>query len=495
MAGRLIRTLLAVIPVCALLAAPAEKGQLDADPSVFTVMAALNAAGFDADIDSPANHPLRQQLREYLKTKKIDCLPELKQFFAAHKQANASAEISQYVSYALSVNGPPDFAYRYTTTELAPDVVPLDGLSPLLTRFYREAGIEQVWEKSQPAIEKVIESYQAPVSRAVMQANAYLRNPTSGYLGRRFQIYIDVLGPPNQVHTRSYKDDYFIVITPSPESQVDEIRHAYLHYLLDPLVLKYSEALYPARQLSDYALDAPALESYYKNDFTLFATECLIKAVEAHLEPAAKRGDAVMTAMREGFVMTPALYDALGVYEKQEQALRLFFPDMVKTIDLRKETARLTNIQFVRERASKKIKVVTSERKVELTPAQKALEDANNLYTARKLDDAKRSYSNLLQMTPDRAIHSWAYYGLARIAALERDPESSARLFERALELNPDAEVKAWSLVYLGRLYDAQKRRDQAEQYYRAVLEFNAAPPAARQAAEKGLKDAFTNKK
>jgi hypothetical protein len=41
----------------------AETGQLDASPSLFTVMAAINAAGYDADLASPNNHPLRMQIR------------------------------------------------------------------------------------------------------------------------------------------------------------------------------------------------------------------------------------------------------------------------------------------------------------------------------------------------------------------------------------------------------------------------------------------------
>ena len=52
-----------------------------------------------------------------------------------------------------------------------------------------------------------------------------------------------------------------------------------------------------------------------------------------------------------------------------------------------------------------------------------------------------------------------------------------------------------WSLIYLGRLYDAQDERDQAVQYYRAALEIQTIPPAARQAAEKGLQDSFRRPK
>ena len=41
----------------------------------------------------------------------------------------------------------------------------------------------------------MIGHYAAPVSRAVLEVNAYMRNVTSGYLGRRFQVYVDLMGP------------------------------------------------------------------------------------------------------------------------------------------------------------------------------------------------------------------------------------------------------------------------------------------------------------
>ena len=50
----------------------------------------------------------------------------------------------------------------------------------------------------------------------------------------RFQIYIDLLGAPNQIQTRSYGSNYYVVVTPSAEPRIRDVRHAYLHYLLDP---------------------------------------------------------------------------------------------------------------------------------------------------------------------------------------------------------------------------------------------------------------------
>src|SRR5580658_4068214 len=43
-----------------------QLGQLDASPTLFTVMAAVNAMGYDAQIDSTNNHPLRKAVRDEL---------------------------------------------------------------------------------------------------------------------------------------------------------------------------------------------------------------------------------------------------------------------------------------------------------------------------------------------------------------------------------------------------------------------------------------------
>ena len=40
------------------------EGQLDGSEALFTVLAAINAAGYDADLDSNANSPVRKQVRD-----------------------------------------------------------------------------------------------------------------------------------------------------------------------------------------------------------------------------------------------------------------------------------------------------------------------------------------------------------------------------------------------------------------------------------------------
>jgi len=470
---------------------PTSANQLDGSAAIFGVMCAIQAAGYNTEIDSPTNHQLRKALTEDLAKRDLPSLGPLKRFVRDHKPKDPSQEFSQYISYALTTTGPPFFQPVHPNLPLPPDVDALYGFTPLLVDFYREADIDTLWQQAQPYYDQAISHYTQPVSRAVLEVNAYLRNVTSGFLGRRFQVYVDLMGPPNQVQTRSYVDDYFIVVTPAPELPVDDIRHAYMHYLLDPLGIKFAADLKKKAALIDYAQGSPILSSVYKDSFTVLATECLIKAIEARL---AKKPDMVTQALREGFVVTPALAESLVTYEKQEQAMRLYFPELIGGIDLRKEEKRLDQIDFVTERPVKKFTTTRVETAPVLTGALKTLDEAEDAYSKREVPRSKQLFLRALQETEQKPLHAKAYYGLARLAVLERDPETGDRLFRKVLELEPDGPTKSWSLLYLGRLADSQGEREQAAQHYQAALAVPDAPQTVRVAAEKGLKEAFTKK-
>jgi tetratricopeptide (TPR) repeat protein len=302
---------------------------------------------------------------------------------------------------------------------------------------------------------------------------------------------VDLLGAPNNVQTRSYRNEYFVVVTPSAEPQAEDIRHAYLHHLIDPMGVRFADELNRKKPLSDYAQGAPALEQFYKDDFLLLATESLIKAIEARLAPPAARQAAVDQALREGFVLAGGFADGLVAYEKQEQALRFYFTELVAGIDLKRESARLDQVQFAAERAQRKSKVVPAERKVERTGVHRTLEEADQAYDRRDLDTAKTTYLRVLKESDDKPAHARAYYGLAKIATLQNDPDLAVQFFDKALESAPDDYVKGWSLVYLGRLADAAGDRAKASQHYHAALAVPGAAITARKAAEQGLQKAF----
>jgi len=467
-----------------------QHGQLDASETLFAVLAAINAGGYDADLASAANHPLRAAVRQEIAAKKLSVMEDLKYFIRKHHKADPAAELSQYISFALSVKGPPDFESRFRTVDLPPDVEAMQGFQDVMVRFYREAGIEELWKKSQPAFDQAIERYHEPVSQAILQVNGYLRNVTSGYLGRRFQIYIDLLGAPNQIQVRGYADDFFVVLTPSPEPQIPDVRNAYLSYLIDPTAIKYSDIIARKRGLIDLVQNAGALPEIYKSDFLLLLSKSLIKAIDARLSKGNQQA-LVNQALHEGYILTPYFAEQLPVYEKQQDSMRIYFPEMVKAIDLRTEARRLENVQFDAEPHVRRAKTAPLAPPPAPTGARKTLEDAENFYDHRDLGKAKQAYSRVLQETEEKPLHASSYYGLARIAILEKDPELAERLFQKAVESSPEPQVWGWSEVYLGRLADAAGQRDEAMRHYKEALAVEGGSAKAKEAAQKGIEQTF----
>jgi tetratricopeptide (TPR) repeat protein len=475
------------------LAASPEQGQLDGSPTLFAVMAAINAAGYSAELSSPNNSPLRDQVRSEILRKNPPSLAELKQFFESHRKRGAgadTAELSQYISYALTVEGPPDFKFKKRDVDIPPDVVPLKSLSPLLAQFYKEAGIEEMWALAQPAYDREIDRVHSPIADAVFHVNAYLRYVASGINRRHFQIFVEPLAAPNQVQARSYGYEFTVVVTPAPEPRAFDIRHEYLHYLLDPLSTAQQEVLDRKKILNQQAVRAPALDQPFKDDFLLLTTECLIKAIEARMDGKPER---IERDMRQGYILTPYFAEALTAYEKQDQPMKDYYPDMVMAIDVQKEETRLDKIEFDKQAASPAaVQAAAPPPPAPLTGTAKALDDAEQMWEARAqgaatVENARKLYLDVLAQPGAPSQHAAAYYGMARIAAIQKDPETAEQLFQKTLELQPEPQVKAWALVYLGRLSLAAEDSDQAVKYFQEALKVDGASEAARKAATEGL--------
>ena len=164
--------------------------------------------------------------------------------------------------------------------------------------------------------------------------------------------------------------------------------------------------------------------------------------------------------------------------------MRMHFPDMMASMDLKKESKRLDGID--RRVASKPSRQrVSAEPRRD--PAEMTLDEAERLYESRTLTRPARLSKGAC---PDRQnpMHARVYYGLARIAALKRNPELAEQLFRKTLESSPDPHTRAWSEVYLGRLAQASTTPEQAVEHFKAALAVDGAPEKARQAAEEGLR-------
>ncbi len=459
----------------------AESLQLDTNANLFAVLAAINAAGYDEGLALPDNSPVRKQVRDYLSQQHPDVLPELREYYRKHLQRNGVQDLSQYISYALSVSGPPDFHWNTRDIEVPPDALALSGFTPLLIDFYNEAKLAELWPRVQPAYEKEMAKYHSPLVAMTAAVDGYLRVSSGGYLGRHFKVFIDLLGAPEQVQTRNYGDDGFVIVTPSETPRVFDIRHSYLLFQIDPILIKYGVALESKKTLLDFLQNAP-LDNVFKSDLVLLADASLVKAIEARLD---RNASWVQQSARQGYILAPFFAEALPAFEKQDQGMKFYLSEMLDAIDLERESKRISGIRFDAAplvRAARQVPSATPE--PELSPSGKLLEKADDSYAQRSLDEARELYLKSLEQRGSPEEHAQAWYGLARISVLKNQPDAAVKLFEKTLESSPDAPTKAWTLVYLARLSKASNDAGRAAKFYQEALAVEGASERARQAAQ-----------
>ena len=70
---------------------------------------------------------------------------------------------------------------------------------------------------------------------------------------------------------------------------MQQIRHTYLHYLLDPLALKNGGSFKRLEPLLEDVKDAP-MDEAFKTNISLLVTECLIRAIEERLTKDSRGG-------------------------------------------------------------------------------------------------------------------------------------------------------------------------------------------------------------
>lgn len=475
---------------CAVATAAQETPRLSLDnnESVFTVLAAVNACGFDEDL--PTSLPLRGQIRTEI-SRNIenspsaqDALSRLCQFYSDHKQPDNARQLAQYISLALNLDEPPAMTPRLKESDLPPDAVYVLGAVPLLQNFYVTAQVGTIWRKHQSDYNALIEQYHKPVSDMLFATDIYLKQQMSSYIGRSFIIYLDALGAPGQVNSRNYGDDYYMVVTPGTNGvKIDQIRHTYLHFVLDPLILKRVNVIQRISPILTTITDAP-LDDTYKKDASLLVTECMIRAIEARLiggskGPEAPKLAAMQQDMSEGFVLTQYFYEQLITFEKDPAGLKDSYGRWLTELYLPKEMKRAKELTWAKGAAPE---VVSTTRKRTLL-----IDRAEQLLASGDVSGAERLAHQAITAheQSDRAL-----FLLAR-ASLRDDIEGAKTYFSQTLEATNDPKLKAWSHIYLGRIDDINDEREDALKHYQAALEAGDSSPETKAAAERGIREPF----
>ena len=468
---------------------------LDTNETIFSVLTALNACGYDEDltISDATRSNIRAEVQRNLQDSDEaqtarSALCDYYQNHLAGKDVTRS--LSQYVSLALYMDGPPHFLPRVKEEEMPPDAAQIAGFGALLEHFYDKAGLHGIWERHRNDYAAMIERYHKPLAKMVFDTEIYLKLPSSQYLGRTFTIYLDFMGSPNETNARNYGSDYAVVVFPSPSGpgalKMDAIRHSYLHYVMDPLAEKHYTAIKRLEPLLQSVKRAP-LEDSFKSDISLLVTECLIRAVEIRTtgnkqtaEPL--RAQAVDDAVKQGYILTRYFYDTIVAFEKDPVGLRSGYSDFLLNIDVRKEEKAASEVQFAKATAPELLQLSRPQERLMLLTAEKRLAAGDT-----------KGAQELAQQALDKKIgdEGRALFVLAEAAVAERNMDGARSNFQKTIETAKDPKLVGWSHVYLGRILDLKEDREEALKEYQAALNTGGELPEIKAAAERGLAQAY----
>jgi hypothetical protein len=473
---------------------------IETSPQLFAVMCALWAAGYNTEANVGSMPPEWAAIAEKMMKMQGPATEALRAYYKDHEHNNRGTTLSRYISFAMVVGPPPNFEYTVRQEEIPPDVMVLEDFEQVLQRFYTEAQLDVLWGQVLPSYNPVVARLQAPFTKIVLDTTGYLREVMRSDNPQTFTVYVEPLAGPN-LNFRTYSDHYVVVQSGGEDLKLDQLRHAFLHFLVDSLPLHFDAAIVPSRPLLKIAASAPRLPAEYRGDFTGLYAECLIRAIEIELEHMAgdRRASAINDAEANGFILVRPLVTQLDKFQAVEPSMQLYFPEMAAAINVGDETRRLKDVKFasaVEDPADVPVDAGVLAARTEALEKEHMLESGEGLVVAKDGPGAQAAFEKILERWPGTPR---AVYGLAVSAMMQQNPDRAKELFlsltksvHSGATIAPgDAGVVAWSHVYLGRFDDLDDNRAQALAEYRQALAVPGAPASARQAAQGGVQKPF----
>ena len=490
---------------------------------VFVMAAALNACGYDEGLEESA--PVRQRVRDEMNqtlAKSEDARAardKICLFIAQHRMTGTEKDISQYISLALYLSPPPALETTVDLPQMPPDSTQVVEIVPLLRGFAAAVDLHGIWLTVHHVYDEETDQLHDPLSQMIVNTNLYLKMPASTYDGRRFIVVMEPMLSPSLVNARIYGTDYVVVVSPvNGKIPMGDVRHTYLHYLIEPLLYARSNAIDRMQPILKEIRDAP-LDFRFRSDSVALTVECLIKAIEArtmdtgipvYKVPAgversdlpryeherqvyqqkveAVRWAAVHHDMTQGFVLTQYFYEQLIPFEKDPASLRDTIGEMVYGMDVDQQVHRARDTDFDKQADGDVLQRSKPRALIGLDLAEARLEAGDAATAAGLARQAITVHSDTIEAVDNAAR---ANFILARAAIMTGHPEEAIDRFQKTLATSKEPRLLAWSHIYLGRMLDLDCKRDQAVSEYKEALANRDGAQDTRLAAERGVKAAY----
>lgn len=476
----------------------AEYGvEFHADPRLIVMMAALEAAGLDSVPSGRQPSAFRSQVRKDLATLDPDLRSRLRAFYERNKlpaPATAADQAARYVSLALTLGPPPSLDAPERSDDLPGGILEVLDFASLVREFYRRSGIDERLVSYTRAYQAEGDRLRPPAAELIRSVLTYLHTrpitmsservlskaPGSGKKKntartytlrehvRRFIIVPDLLAAPGAINFRVIGDEYYAIVPEGTNPVSSELRRAYLQYVIDPLTLRFNQAIADRRnQIKQIISEREKAGATVTPDVFIVVSRSLVAAADAKFEESkrlevlarevrtkldqtrdeatraaiVKETQAAMSAIQDdavakladdyenGALLAFFFADQLKGIESTGFDVANFFVDMISSFDPVRESKRLTENAEARQRSRAAREARLAARRAEAeTPvvyseaatarAASLVKKLSEIEDTLRLKDYPNAETRLKELLTDYPREPRIFFALAQTASL-----------------------------------------------------------------------------
>jgi len=538
----------------------------DPDPRLIVVMAALDAAGFDPTTAGSKPTAFREMVRRNNANLDPALRGRLRDFYERYKLKTSSAtpaeQAARYVSLAYALGTAPGFEAPARSDDLPSELLEVLDFSALVREYYRQPGVADQMPEYLRAHREAAASLRPTTAEMVRATLSYLhtrpqtsiieRVPTSDPARknekkkkldgkerpviltrekqRRFVVVPDLLGTPGATNFRIIGDDYYAIVPPGIAPTSSDLRRAYLQYIADPLIGRFSRDIAARRAEIKQLLDERRKTNPdVSPDVFLTVSRSLVAAADARMNEAtrlnalARRNSVRLQASRDeteraeitresqesrqaiedtsiaqladayerGAVLSFFFNEQLHGLESSGFDIANFFGDMMSSFNTTREATRPTEYTTARARhlaAREKAKAANSVASESPEDAQRAalfenLEQVDELLHLKNYTEAETQLRAMLKEFQGEPRIFFALAQAASLSAQDAFEEDLQRerlnralsLYEQAVlvaspDVDSDKALISRARAARGRIFTFLDRRDEALKEFDAAL-------------------------
>ena len=296
------------------------------DERIFTLFAALNAAGFNREYEGIPMSFLRQQIRAALDGKNIPSLQRLKRYFD---------KISDYhlVVWVLQRGSAPEFERAEAGWWISTRAANFDGLYSALSDFYKEADIANLWQQIKPQYDATLAYWQPLVETSLGDLQTYLR--ISELPVRQIVVIPNLLDSYYSGNGPLIGDIAFVVSGPTETelSLQGLIEHETLHSIIGPMLDRNHHIISKTQSHRLFTVLKKSMPSSY-GTWPNVLEETIIRAIGLRMiKDESLRNQLLNQLEGEGFLLIRPLYQSLDVYEQSNQSFDEYLPILLDTLN------------------------------------------------------------------------------------------------------------------------------------------------------------------